>query len=67
VAARAVEATPLDGDGLNPGDVIYSVNRLDVSSLLELKAAIARYRPGDPVVIQVQREGKLRLITLEMN
>jgi serine protease Do len=67
VAARAVEATPLEGDGLNPGDVIYSVNRLDVSSLLELKAAIARYRPGDPVVIQVQREGKLRLITLEMN
>jgi serine protease Do len=67
VAARAVEATPLEGEGLNPGDVIYSVNRLDVSSLLELKAAIARYRPGDPVVIQVQREGKLRLITLEMN
>jgi serine protease Do len=67
VAARAIEATPLEGEGLNPGDVIYAVNRLDVSSLAELKAVIGRYSPGDPVVLQVQREGKLRLITLEMN
>ena len=67
VAARAVEATPLEGEGLKPGDVIYSVNRLDVSSLAELKASIARYRPGDPVVIQVERDRTLRYITLEMN
>jgi serine protease Do len=67
VAARAVEATPWEGEGLKPGDVIYSVNRLDVSSLSELKAAIARYRPGDSVVIQVEREGTLRYVTLEMN
>jgi serine protease Do len=67
VAARAVEATPPEGEGLRPGDVIYSVNRLDVSSLAELKAAIARYRPGDPVVLQVEREGVLRYVTLEMN
>jgi serine protease Do len=67
VAARAVESTPLDGEGLKPGDVIYAVNRLDVSSLSELKASIARYRPGDPVVIQVEREGNLRYVTLEMN
>jgi hypothetical protein len=43
------------------------VNRFDVSSLAELKAAIARYRSGDPVVIQVEREGTLRYVTLEMN
>jgi serine protease Do len=67
VAARAIEATPLDGEGLKPGDVIYSVNRLDVSSLAELKASIARYRPGDPVVIQVERDRTLRYVTLEMN
>jgi serine protease Do len=67
VAARAAEATSLEGEGLNPGDVIYFVNRLNVSSLSELKAAIARYRPGDPVVLQVEREGKLRYVTLEMN
>jgi serine protease Do len=67
VAAQAAEATPMEGEGLQPGDVIYSVNRLDVSSLNELKAAIARYRPGDAVVIQVQRDRTLRYVTLEMN
>jgi serine protease Do len=67
VAARAIEATPLEGEGLKPGDVIYAVNQLDVRSLSELKASIARYRPGDPVVIQVERDGTLRYVTLEMN
>jgi len=57
VAARAREAQPWQGEGLLPGDVIYSVNRLDVASLTELKAAIARYHPGDPIVLQVERSG----------
>jgi serine protease Do len=68
VAARSVEAgAPFDGEGLSPGDVIYAVNRLTVASLSELKAAIARYRSGDPMVLQVERDGRLRLVTLEMN
>lgn len=66
VAARAREAQPWQGQGLLPGDVIYSVNRLDVSSLAELKASIARYYPGDPIVLQVERQGELRYVTLEV-
>lgn len=66
VAARAVEATTWDGEGLMPGDVIYSVNRLDVAGLTALKAAIARYYPGDPIVLQVERQGRLRYVTLEV-
>jgi serine protease Do len=67
VAARAAEAVSLDGEGLKPGDVIYSLNRLPVSGISELKAALARYQTGEPVVMQVEREGKLRYVTLEMN
>ena len=66
VAARAREAQPWQGQGLLPGDVIYAVNRLDVSSLAELKASIARYYPGDPIVLQVERQGELRYVTLEL-
>jgi serine protease Do len=66
VAARAREAQPWQGQGLLPGDVIYAVNRLDVSSLAELKATIARYYPGDPIVLQVERQGELRYVTLEV-
>jgi len=67
VAARAQEAAPLEGEALRPGDVIHSVNRLEVSSLAELKAALAGCLPGDSIVIQVQRRGALRYISLEMN
>ena len=52
---------------LLPGDVFYAVNRLDVASLAELKAAIALYYPGDPIVLQVERSGELRYVTLEVN
>ena len=57
VAARAREAQPWQGQGLLPGDVIYSVNRLDVASLTELKAAIAAARqsfPGRRLVVAFQ-------------
>ena len=49
------------------GSTTLAYGIYNVASLAELKAAIARYRPGDPLVLQVQREGKLRLVTLEMN
>ena len=48
-----------------PGDLIYAVNRLAVRSLAELKAAIARYRPGEPIVLLVERERELVYVTLE--
>jgi serine protease Do len=67
VAARAQESASWEGEGLLPGDVIHAVNRLDVKSLTELKAAIARYHAGDPIVLQVERSGILRYVTLEMN
>jgi serine protease Do len=67
VAARALEASPWLGEGLLPGDVIFSVNRLPVSSVSELKAALARYRFGDPIVLLVQRESELRFVVLEAN
>ena len=65
VAARSAEATSWEGQELMPGDLIHAVNRLDVRSLSELKAAIARYGPGDPIVLLVERERELIYVTLE--
>ncbi len=65
VAARSAEATSWEGQELMPGDLIHAVNRLDVRSLTELKAAIARYGPGDPIVLLVERERELIYVTLE--
>ena len=67
VAARALNQTPWQGTGLAPGDVIYAVNGLDVASLSELKAALARYYPGEPIVVLVERRRVLTYVTLEID
>lgn len=40
------------------GDVIYKINQIEVSSSPELQGAIARYRPGEEIVIHFNRGGK---------
>ncbi|HXV61525.1 MAG TPA: trypsin-like peptidase domain-containing protein [Vicinamibacteria bacterium] len=67
VAARAREATPWQGGGLLPGDVIHEVNRNEIRSLAELKATIARYGPGDPIALWVERDGELLYVALEIS
>jgi serine protease Do len=67
VAARAVEARAPEGEGLMPGDVIHRVNGLTVASLSELKAAIARYRAGDPLALLVERGSELRFVVVTLD
>jgi serine protease Do len=64
VAARSVQAMNYQAEGLLPGDVIHAVNRLPVAALSELRASLARLRAGDPIVLQVNRQGELLFISL---
>jgi serine protease Do len=64
VAARSVEGVNYEAEELMPGDVIHAVNRLPVASMSELRASLARLRPGDPIVLQVSRRGELRFISV---
>jgi S1-C subfamily serine protease len=50
---------------LLPGDVIYEVNRETVSTLPELGAAIERQKDGEPLVLQVERAGKIRYVEMD--
>ena len=45
--------------GLSPGDIVYAVNRTSVSSLEELRAIIDALKPGDAVVLHLERDGEL--------
>jgi len=54
------------GTGLNPGDVIYSVNGIPVSTVAVLKSKLAEYKAGEPVVMQVERSGVLMYVTIEL-
>lgn len=65
VAARAAGAT---GDvPLLPGDVIRSLNTYPMTTLERLRAAIKSNPTGSPIVLQIQRDGRLLYlpITLE--
>jgi len=54
------------GTGLNPGDVIYSVNGTPVSTVAALKSKLGEYKAGEAIVMQVERSGVLTYVTIEL-
>jgi serine protease Do len=67
VAAISPAAPPSQQGSLRPGDVIYRVNRADVKNLAALRAAIAAIKPGQALVLQIEREGRLRYIAFAID
>ena len=62
VAARSVETVSFRDGGLLPGDVIQAVNRPSIATLSELRATLARLRPGDPLVLQIDRQERILFV-----
>lgn len=48
--------------GLEPGDVITHINKIQINSVPELQEQIALYRPGEIVAIDYYRDGKRKQI-----
>lgn len=65
VLARAVSLLGPE-TGLKTGDIIHGVNRTAVDSLDSLRAALRELKPGFPVVLQVERDGKLQWLAFDM-
>jgi serine protease Do len=63
VAARATDAP---GAVLEPGDVIYDVNKTPAVSIAALRAALDAIKPGDSVVLHIQRGSKLKYIAIDL-
>jgi serine protease Do len=64
VAARTPTSTLL-GQGPQPGDIIHSVNGTPVKDLATLKQALHKIKPGDVIVLQIERSGELSYLVLE--
>ncbi len=47
---------------LQPRDIVRSVNNKQVTTLQGLRDAVHGLTPGTPVVLQVQREGRLTYV-----
>ena len=65
VAARAA-GSAYAGGVLQPGDVIYSVNGLPATSIAALRDVLEKIKAGDPTVLQVERDGRLMYLDLEL-
>jgi serine protease Do len=65
VAARGGAAV-YSGDDLELGDVIYSVNTMTVTDVASLRKALDTLKETDPLVLQVERDGRLMYVTMEI-
>ena len=66
VAAKSAGASYSGSDELRAGDVIYSVNSLPVFSVDGLRQAIDDLDPVDPLIVQVERDGRLTYLALTL-
>ncbi len=66
VASRAVSATAAAGL-LQQGDIIYSFDRQPLNSLDELRKLLASKESGDTVVMQIERDGRLRYLEVPLD
>jgi serine protease Do len=64
VAARAA-GSPYSTT-LSPGDIIHALNGVPITSIPALRDALEKVRPGDPTVLQIERDGHLRFVDLEL-
>jgi serine protease Do len=64
VVARALYAGGVE-TGLEPGDVIHALSRTPVANLDDLRQALARLKPGDAAVLQIERQGAFMYLPFE--
>jgi len=63
VAARSSGSD--ETDELQPGDVVYAVNGVSVLGLAELRSAVGRPAPSQPLVLHVERASRLIYVVVE--
>jgi S1-C subfamily serine protease len=52
--------------GLQAGDIICAIARTPLQSVSQLRATLNSLKSGDPVVLQIERDGKLQYLAFEM-
>ena len=51
---------------IHADDIIHALNNASVKSVEQLRSALHRPKPDDPVVLQIERRGKLRYVAFDM-
>ncbi len=67
VVVIAQEASNAIDTGVEPGDIIRAINRTQLQSVSQLQTTVAQLKSGDPVVLQIERGGKLQYLAFEID
>ena len=65
VVGRAADLI-LPDTGLQAGDMIHQLNGAPIDSVATLRTGLAALKRGDPVVLQVERDGGLLYVSFEI-
>jgi serine protease Do len=65
VVGRAADLIMPD-TGLQAADVIHQLNTTHIDSMETLRTTVGALKPGDPVVLQVERDGGLLYVSFEL-
>ncbi len=65
VVGRAADLI-LPDTGLQAGDIIHQLNTTPIDSMATLRATVKNLKTGDPVVMQVERDGGLLYVSFEL-
>jgi len=65
VVAQSGGPDPVD-TGLQPGDMIRAIAHAQLQSVSQLRTTLSSFKSGDPIVLQVERDGKLQYLAFEM-
>jgi serine protease Do len=66
VAARSIESSMIESQGLLPGDVIFALNDTPITSLSDLRTAASQLQAGDTVVFHVERQQQLMFVAMRI-
>lgn len=64
--AAVLGDAPALGEDLQAGDIIYGMNRKPVTNSARLRELLSAMKPGDPIALQIEREGRLRFVASEI-
>jgi len=67
VVAAETPDIPYTGESLKAGDVIYEVNTVPAVTIRAMTSTLDALKTGAPVTLQVERDGSLMYITLELD
>ncbi len=66
IVKEVVRRGPADRAGVQPGDRVVKMGDVDTSSVSAVRRALQTHKPGDKLVIEVERDGQKKTLTVEV-